>query len=64
MLKKEKIFRKDIFFVYYPERVTPGINYYKSIVYSHKVFSSNSNKFVSRKIKKNLPIKINTQNNA
>lgn len=52
MLKKEKIFRKDIFFVYYPERVTPGINYYKSIVYSHKVFSSNSNKFVSRKIKK------------
>ena len=50
MLKKEKILEK-IFFVYYPERVTPGINYYKSIVYSHKVFSSNSNKFVSRKIK-------------
>ena len=60
-LNKEKILRKDIFFVYSPERVTPGLNYYNSIVNSHKVFSSNSNKRVSLKIKKLFSVIFNTK---
>lgn len=61
IFKKEKIFRKDIFFVYSPERVTPGENYYNSIINSHKVFSSNSNKLVSNKIKKLFSIIFDTK---
>ena len=51
-LKKRKVYRSDIFFVFSPERVIPGINYHDSIVNSHRVFSSNSNLKVSNKIRK------------
>ena len=51
VLKKKNKIRKDVFFVYSPERVTPGANYYESIVNSHRVFSSNSNIKVSKKLK-------------
>ena len=61
VLKKKKILREDVFFVYSPERVTPGSNYYESIVNSHRVFSSNSNFKVSKKVKKLFSIIFNTK---
>tara|TARA_Y100001970_G_C14178981_1_gene828721 strand:+ start:204 stop:1535 length:1332 start_codon:yes stop_codon:yes gene_type:complete len=60
-LKKTNIIRKDVFFVYSPERVTPGLDYYESIVNSHRVFSSNSNSKVSKKVKKLFSIIFNTK---
>ena len=60
-LKKKKLIRKDVFFVFSPERVTPGINYYNSIVNVHRVFSSGSNSKVSKKIKKLYSIIFNTK---
>ena len=60
-LKKKKLLRKDVSFVYSPERVTPGLNYYNSIVNSHRVFSSNSNLKVSKKVKKLFSIIFNTK---
>jgi len=60
-LKKKNIIRDDVFFVYSPERVTPGLNYYESIVNSHRVFSSNSNIEVSKKVKKLFSIIFNTK---
>ena len=50
-----------MFFVYSPERVTPGLDYYESIVNSHRVFSSNSNSKVSKKVKKLFSIIFNTK---
>ena len=49
--KSEKIFRSDVGIVYSPERVVPGINYYDSIINAPRVFSSNSNNNISKKIK-------------
>ncbi len=49
-LKKRKFFRKEVEIVYSPERVEPGLNYYKSIVETPRVFSSNGNKKISNKI--------------
>ena len=60
-LKKKKLFRKDVFFVFSPERVTPGLNYYDSIVNNHRVFSSGSNSYASKKIKKLFSILFNTK---
>ena len=48
--KSLKIFRNDINVVYSPERVEPGLNYYKSIIETPRVFSSNGNKKISNKI--------------
>ena len=60
-LRKKNLIRNDVFFVYSPERVTPGLNYYDSIVNSHRVFSSNSNLKVSQKVKKLFSIIFNTK---
>jgi nucleotide sugar dehydrogenase len=60
-LRKKNLFRKDIFFIFSPERVMPGINYYDSIVNSHRVFSSNSNFEASKKIKKLFSMIFNTK---
>ena len=60
-LKKKNLIRDDIFFVFSPERVMPGINYYDSIVNSHRVFSSNSNLEISKKVKKLFSIIFNTK---
>jgi len=49
-IKKKNFFRKEVKIVYSPERVEPGLNYYKSIVETPRVFSSNGNKKVSNKI--------------
>ena len=60
-LKKRKVYRSDIFFVFSPERVIPGMNYHDSIVNSHRVFSSNSNLTVSNKIRKLFSLIFNTK---
>tara|TARA_B110000259_G_C14000603_1_gene396101 strand:+ start:558 stop:1892 length:1335 start_codon:yes stop_codon:yes gene_type:complete len=60
-LSKKKLIRDDVFFVFSPERVMPGLNYYESIVNSHRVFSSNSNLEVSKKVKKLFSIIFNTK---
>lgn len=49
-LKKSKIFRKEINIVYSPERVEPGLNYYKSIIEAPRIFSANGDKRLSNKI--------------
>lgn len=60
-LRKKKLIRDDIFFVFSPERVMPGLKYYDSIVNSHRVFSSNSNLEISKKVKKLFSIIFNTK---
>ena len=60
-LKKKNLIRKDVFFVFSPERVMPGLNYYDSIVNAHRVFSSGSNLEASKKIKKLFSIIFNTK---
>ena len=61
---KKEIFRKEFEIVYSPERVEPGLNYYKSIVETPRVFSSNGNKKISNKILNlfNSIFKINKSN--
>jgi UDP-N-acetyl-D-glucosamine dehydrogenase len=60
-LRKKNLIRDDVFFVFSPERVMPGIKYYDSIVNSHRVFSSNSNLKISKKVKKLFSIIFNTK---
>lgn len=51
-LKSKKIYNNKISIVFSPERIEPGQNYLKSLINSPRVFSSNSNKKISHKIKK------------
>lgn len=60
-LKIDKIYEKNKSIVYSPERVVPGSSYLNSVINSHRVFSSNQDKFISKKIKNLFDVIFNTK---